>query len=350
MNESSNLSSPAGAPVSTDTRTRATARSPRPPGRYTADTTGPRGVPAAMPYDRRRRAELAARARDGELVRVRRGVYLPSPHAAAQAREQWLLAQVRGVVESFTTPYWVSHDTAALLWGCWTWRLPPFVHLTQLTNPRVERERDPIVRRHRTDLPPRDRARLDGVPVTSLERTVVDCARSLPLERSLVVVDSALRLGADRHVVEQVLEESRGKRGVVRARRALELADPASESPGETLVRLAATLGGLPTPRPQVPVATARGRYVLDLAWIDARVAVEFDGAVKYSGGPYGDPAATRRAQDVREAALVAAGWTVVRFTWDDLGDPVAVGCRLAETRRLALRRQASRRVAPAPR
>jgi len=340
MDESSNLfGSPASAGPAAP-RQRERTRAPRPPGRHTADTTGPRGVPPAIPHDRRRRAELTARARDGELVRVRRGVYLPSPHAATQVREHWLLAQVRGVVDDLTTPFWVSHDTAALLWGCWTWRLPPFVHTTQLANPRIERQLDATVRRHRTALPLRDRAILDGVPLTSLERTVVDCARSLPLERSLVVVDSALRMGADRRVVEQVFEESRGKSGVVRARRALELADPRSASPGETLVRLAATLGGMPTPRPQVPVTTARGRYVVDLAWVDVRVAIELDGAVKYA---YGDAGEAGRAQELREAALVAAGWVVVRFTWDDLGDPVAVGCRLAEARRLALRRHASR-------
>ncbi|WP_186810504.1 DUF559 domain-containing protein [Cellulosimicrobium sp. TH-20] len=303
-----------------------------------------------MPYVRRRRAELAARARAGELVRVRRGVYLPSAHSAPSEREEWLLGEVRGLVSRLRTPFWVSHDTAALLWGCWTWRLPPFAHLTQLGQPNVTRERDVAVRRHWTDLPVRDRAVLDGVPVTSLERTLVDCARSLPLERSLVVVDSALRLGADRDVVESIVEESRGKRGIVRARRALELADSRSESPGETLVRLAAVLGGLPAPRPQVPVATSRGTYVVDLAWLDARLVIEFDGAVKYSGGAFGDPAEVRRAQDAREAALVAAGWTVVRFTWDDLGDPVAVGCRLAESRRLALRRRADSSRPSAPR
>jgi very-short-patch-repair endonuclease len=318
----------------------------RPPGRYTADSAGPRSVPPAVPYVRRRRAELAARARDGELVRVRRGVYLPSPHLAASTREEWLLAEVRGLADRLSTPFWVSHDTAALLWGCWTWRLPPFVHMTQLGHPNVERERDAVVRRHWTDLPARDRAQVGDVPVTSLERTVVDCARSLPLERSLVVVDSALRMGADRRAVDGILEESRGKRGIVRARRALELADPTSESPGETLVRLAAVLGGLPVPRPQVPVPTARGTYVVDLAWLDARVVIEFDGAVKSSGGAYGDPEDVRRAQDVREAALGAAGWTVVRFTWEDLGDPVAVGYRLAEARRLALRRRVTRRQA----
>nr|WP_241744466.1 DUF559 domain-containing protein [Cellulosimicrobium arenosum] len=140
-------------------------------------------------------------------------------------------------------------------------------------------------------------------------------------------------MGADRRIIDQILLESAGKRGVVRARRALELADARSESPGETLVRLAATLGGIPTPEPQIAVPTPLGAYVVDLAWPELRIAIEFDGAVKYSGGGDGDPAQVRYDERARERALVAAGWTVVRFTWDELGDPVAVGQRLAEVR-----------------
>ena len=327
-------------PASSGTTSRARS------GRYTADSTGPRTVPRALPYDRARRGELAARAAAGEIVRVRRGVYMPALPDGAREREASILAAVRGAVDAFTTQFWVSHDTAALLWGCWTWHLSPVAHITQLGNPHLRGE-DAAVRRHWTDLPWRDRARLDDVPVTGLERTVVDCARAFSLERSMVVVDSALRLGARPSVIGQILDESRGRRGVVRARRAVELADPRSESPGETLVRLAAIQGGLPRPDAQIEVATASGTFVVDLGWQELRLGVEFDGAVKYSGGEYGEPDDARRAERAREAALVDAGWTIVRVTWDELADPVALGARLMAAWTAAHRRRAHGRATP---
>ncbi|WP_265521940.1 hypothetical protein [Oerskovia flava] len=313
-----------------------------PPGQLVAGN-GPGIVPPAVPYDPSHRAELARRARDGTLVRVRRGVYLPGPPTSgttapdnedARDRDARILAQVRGVADRFTTPYWFSHETAALLWGCWTWRTPPLVHLTQLTNPRVQRTADPGLRRHWTPLPTRDQGVLDGVPVTSLERTVVDCARSLPPAGGLVVADSALRLGLDVALVDRVLEEAAGTRGVVRARRVLGLVDPGSGSPGETLVRLAAIDAGCPTPVSQVAVRTRLGTFWVDLGWPELRVGIEFDGAAKYSGGQFGDPEQVRRDEQDRHAALVAAGWWIVRVTWADLADPVALGRRLWDARR----------------
>ena len=69
---------------------------------------------------------------------------------------------------------------------------------------------------------------------------------------------------------------------------------------------MALVLGGLP-PAVQHPVVIRRRRYYLDLAYPERRVAVEYDGA---------DHRTQERARcDLeREAALVSAGWRVLRF------------------------------------
>ncbi|MEK8228183.1 hypothetical protein NKG05_22085 [Oerskovia sp. M15] len=85
--------------------------------------------------------------------------------------------------------------------------------MTQLANPSVRRDADPATRRHWTALPERDQALLNEIPVTSLERTVIDCARSLSAPSALVVADSALRLGAEVRLLDQILDEAAGKRG-----------------------------------------------------------------------------------------------------------------------------------------
>ncbi|WP_157257368.1 MULTISPECIES: hypothetical protein [unclassified Oerskovia] len=299
-----------------------------------------RQVPPALRYEPATRARLERSRRAGQVVRVRPGVYLPLPtgEGHARRREAEVLASVRGVVERLATSYWLSHETAALLWGCWTWRLGRLVHVTQLANPSVRRDSDPATRRHWTALPERDRHDLDGIPVTSLERTVVDCARSLRPSSALVVADSALRLGADVRLLDQILDESAGKRGVIQARQVLQLADARSESPGETLVRWFALDAGLPPLVPQFCVKTWRGEFRLDLAWPELRVGLEFDGVVKYAGG-MGDPAGRLLAEKKREDALREAGWTILRVTWEDLKDPERLVGRLRAARRLARER-----------
>ncbi|OLT45543.1 hypothetical protein [Cellulosimicrobium sp. CUA-896] len=228
-----------------------------------------------------------------------------------------------------TTEYWFSHSTAAVLHGLWTWRLADEVHVTQLGNPSVRRRTDHGVRRHWTALVDEDRDVVGGLPVTSLERTIVDCARSLPPVAGLVVADSGLRAGADRDRIAVVLEAAAGGRGVRRARQVLTEADGRSESPGESVVRWVVVDAGLPRPEPNVTVPTWRGAYRLDLAWTAHRVAVEFDGAIKYSGGEYGDPQRRLLAEKARHDALVEAGWLVLRVTWDDLTDPDVVARRV---------------------
>lgn len=132
------------------------------------------------------------------------------------------------------------------------------------------------------------------------------------------------------------MSASRGKRGVVQAREILDLCDPRSGSPGETVTRLAASDVGLPRPECQLAVPTAGGTFYVDLGWEGVRLAVEFDGMVKYDD----DVERVVHDEEARQSALETAGWVVVRVRWEELGDLAALEQRLRHAY-LAARRRA---------
>jgi len=63
------------------------------------------------------------------------------------------------------------------------------------------------------------------------------------------------------------------------------------------------------------PVRIGTRRYFLDVAFAEARLAVEIDGRAHHSS------AAAFQNDRRRQNDLVAAGWTVLRFTWGDIVD-----------------------------
>ncbi|MFC7880080.1 hypothetical protein [Isoptericola sp. NPDC057391] len=256
-------------------------------------------------------------------------VVMPPSH------EEAILALVREVADGTEAPLWFSHETAAMVHGAWTYRTPQLVHVTREWNPHVDGEGEPLVRRHHTPMPPQDRADVRGVPVTSLARTLVDCIRTLPRDGALVACDSLFRRGADPAEVSRIMSSSRGKRGVVQAREILDLCDPRSGSPGETVTRLAAADVGLPRPECQLEVATARGTCFVDLGFADVRLAVEFDGELKYDD----DAERVLREERARQDALEDAGWMVIRVRWEELEDLAALEHRLRRAYLAARRR-----------
>jgi hypothetical protein len=285
-------------------------------------------------------ATAGARLRDrAGLVRVRRGAYVErvASQGVARDRERLVRAGIRAVHAQLQVPMWFSHESAALIWGCDVVGLTGLVHVTQGTRPRSRRG-DPVVRHHGI-LPDGHRAVAGGLPVTSLARTVVDCAASLRPDRGLVIADSALRLGLHPDAVGAVVDERTGTRGIATARRVVGLADARAASPGETLTRWALVTGGLPAPELQVEVPTRRGRVFLDIGWPALRVGVEFDGFVKYSGA-YGRTAPEAVfAEKQRQDAIEDEGWRLVRVTWDDLSDPDALVSRVRRALSRTLRR-----------
>jgi hypothetical protein len=125
----------------------------------------------------------------------------------------------------------------------------------------------------------------DGVPVTSLARTVWEVAGRSSLEAGVATADSALRLypqlADELAALAPVFASRPGSR---RAREVMRLADGRAESPGESYSRVVFHRRGVPMPELQHPVTDADGRTIgtCDFYWREDHHVGEFDGKIKY--------------------------------------------------------------------
>jgi hypothetical protein len=120
-----------------------------------------------------------------------------------------------------------------------------------------------------------------GFRTTSLARTLSDLSRNLSLVEAVVITDMALHAGLIRQAeLSGWIGRYAGRKGVHTARRVLELAEPASESPMETRLRILIVLSGLPRPEVQVSVCDESGSFVgrPDLYYPEHRLGLEYDG------------------------------------------------------------------------
>ena len=107
----------------------------------------------------------------------------------------------------------------------------------------------------------------------------------------------------------------RGRRGVVQARELVPLADPRSESSGESITRLALHDAGMRPPVPQFWIVhEGRPLYRLDLAYPSRKVCIEYDGERYHSSD------VQRRHDAARREWLRQHGWTVIVVTKDSFG------------------------------
>ncbi|WP_130411883.1 hypothetical protein [Xylanimonas ulmi] len=202
-------------------------------------------------------------------------------------------------------------------------------HLRQQSKPGGQRAGDVV--RH-VGLP-ESYGVIDGLPVTSLEQTVLDCALTMPPLDALVIADAALAHGLRLEATRDLLARVRKPNGKARAALVLDLAGGGSQSAWETWLRYLAARLGLPRPVLQFPVRTHLGVYRVDLAWPEHPVLAEFDGQVKYTDGAFGQDYSGRRAlveEKRREDAIAEAlGVRPIRFMAADARDPDAVARRL---------------------
>ena len=190
---------------------------------------------------------------------------------------------------------------------------------------------------HRTNRLTRSEVQIvEGLPVTSPARTLIDIALELDDQTFWWAVNEAL---VQEHVTERELRAAaaaaRGRRGAPILAALLEsLREPAitrSEAEKRFLALLRAAQ--LPTPRTNVPLHG----YNADCYWPALGVVVEVQSHRFHSGR-----AAIER--DARKCAkLTAAGLTVVYVTWRQMvEEPYAVVARVAQVLALAQARRAA--------
>lgn len=152
-----------------------------------------------------------------------------------------------------------------------------------------------------------------GLPTTSALRTVVDLAGRDPITEGVVAADLALRAGlVSITQLNDYVEAHPKAGGIARLRRVVDLAEPLTESPMETRLRILLVNAGLPRPEAQVRLRDEEGRFLgrPDLLYRRQRLVLEYD------GGNHRD----RMVDDNhRQNCLVAAGFRLLRFTATDV-------------------------------
>ena len=267
--------------------------------------------------------ELARMLRDGTMTRIRRGAYARTVdqdgEGTVDAKHRRLIL---ATVPQLDPQAVISHASAALLHGLPTWtEATARVHVTR--NRRGGARRRALVEVHGAPLHTVDLTLIAGLKVTSLNRTVLDLARTLPWEQAVAAGDRALALGLTKAELADGLQRMRGWPGIGSARRTVGFLDVRSESAGESVSRVRIHEAGLPAPTPQMEIVDSVGRFVarVDFGWEEKRTIGEFDGKAKY--GELLKPGQTSRdamvAEKRREDQLRDLGWRVVRWIWADL-------------------------------
>ncbi|TLM84643.1 type IV toxin-antitoxin system AbiEi family antitoxin domain-containing protein [Pseudarthrobacter sp. NamE5] len=256
----------------------------------------------------------------GGLVRLRYGCYIRAALWEKQSPTvrslQLIHAHAHGTLTTSRGDFVYSHTSAARLHGLFLWNTDDLIHILLRVRPSGERlGKD--VRGHTRPYTDAEVTTLGRLRVTSLERTVVDCAMVLKYRQALILTDHALRLGASLDLMNSMAGNLPGRSGVRNLRRALASADIRAESAGETLTRELLVRLKLPMPDAQVEVQSRVGRHRLDFAWKEKKVALEFDGKVKYFD--YQPTAEVLFQERRREKALAEDGWVFVRIEWMDL-------------------------------
>jgi very-short-patch-repair endonuclease len=202
----------------------------------------------------------------------------------------------------------LSHRTAAALWGVLE---APRRAVVEVTVPGRTWRSQPGVRLHRRDLPGEHVTRRRGIPVTSPARTLLDIATRLSrtgLEEAVAAADRAGLLTTQR--LASLLGDFRGLPGAAPLRAVVgERMDCPTDSILERRFLRLVKRSGLPLPQTQAHISG----YRVDFYWPDLGLVVETDG-LRYHRTP-ADQVRDRK----RDQVLTAAGFTVLRFTYQQV-------------------------------
>jgi predicted transcriptional regulator of viral defense system len=248
---------------------------------------------------------IASRISIGRLHVVHRGVYAVG-HKRITLRGHWMAAVLACRPRAV-----LSHRSAAALWGVLRWASG----LIDVTTPRRGGRSIPRVRRHRVrSLPPEDTTEGDGIPAMTVARTLFDLAEVLDHERLESAFEAAEREELlDMRAVVLTAARNPGRRAHKQLRALL----PSLTTPAPTRAELkrmfnrVCRLADLPPPQVNVPVEG----FEVDAFWPAQRLIVEVD------SWEFHKTRAAFERDRARDAALLVAGYRVVRVTYLQLRD-----------------------------
>ncbi|TEX52486.1 MAG: hypothetical protein B7C55_00130 [Actinomycetales bacterium mxb001] len=249
---------------------------------------------------------ISARIRAGAWQRVGRGLIVLDHATSGDIQQAWLLQVNLSDVAVITGPL------AARLGG---WNISG----SDLMAVDIEHRLPgiPNIRLLRRAQLPRC-SRTGGLRLAHRQEALVDTLSVVPMSRAIEILDIALqhRWIAPGQFDLMVSERSgRGRRGATQLQRLRQRAASGSRSEAEQrMARLLRTVGFGPWV-PNHPVVDASGavRAEIDFADLTLRIAIEVDGRAHHV-----DRRSFERDR-ARQNLLVSAGWTVLRFTWEQI-------------------------------
>jgi very-short-patch-repair endonuclease len=211
----------------------------------------------------------------------------------------------------------LSHRSAGALW-----RIFPSISIPAEVTRATRMKARAGLRGHTGVLGPDEITRVDGIPVTTAPRTVLDmAARSTTRQLEMALNEMEVGGITDKLSIPDLLERYPRQRGSAKLK-ALLADDTAVQgvTREELERRFAGILRNTDLPRPRLNAdVSVRGRfYEADCLWVEQRLIVELDGRATHG---------TRRAFEgdrERDRLLQSDGWRVVRVTWRQLRDDAA--------------------------
>jgi very-short-patch-repair endonuclease len=251
---------------------------------------------------------IEGRVRWGQWVSVDHGVY-----RVAETPTSWSQRLLAACLAGSAV---ASHRSAAALWG-----FPDCnereVEVTSVRHRR--RKNSEVIWHESVRLGAREVTAIDGIPVTTPSRTIIDLGAVLGEGEVVRALDDAVRrkltsVAALERDLERWGNRRRGS-GKVRRAAARRRSGPVPESPLESEFEELVHRSGLPTPTRQWTVRDRDGDFVarVDFAYPAARLAIEIQ-SLRFHAGPD-----EWRAWMERDSALVALHWRVLHVTARDI-------------------------------
>lgn len=253
--------------------------------------------------------KLAALVKNGQLRRLVKGVYVDAlvPDSIELRAAAVTLIAPKDAVICRQTAAWIYGIDAMALRGS---DEPPTIDCVR--PPQRRASKLSLAAGHSQTLHASDVTAIGDLRITSPAATAIHLARHLQRPFAQSAIDSMAHAGiVDRPALRAAAAKYPHHPGIVQAREVISFAEPLTESPGESWLRLRLIDAGFGRPTAQIVVRGRRRDFRIDLGYPTPmedgrRLGLEYDSDMWHSG-----PAADIRDENRRDE-LAEVGWLIL--------------------------------------